>query len=259
MNNYKILLLIFVICIQTISASEDWGKTGHRATGEIAQKYLSKKAQREIDKLLKGQSLAFVANYGDDIKSDGAYRSYSPWHYVNFPFDSTYESHPKSKKGDLIQGIFTCIEILKNETSTEAEKLFHLKMLVHFIGDLHQPLHVGLAEDKGGNDRQVKWFKKGSNLHTVWDTTMIEDYNMSYTELATNATKLSKPQLEELQKGSVVDWMYDSRNLCKQVYENTEKGDKLGYKYMYDYMDVVRSQLQKGGIRLAVLLNDIFG
>ncbi len=258
MKSFKILLLSFVICIQTLSASEDWGKTGHRATGEIAQKYLSKKAQREIDKLLKGQSLAFVANYGDDIKSDNAYRSYSTWHYVNFPFDRTYESHPKSEKGDLVQGIFTCIEMLKSDTSTEAEKIFHLKMLVHFIGDLHQPLHVGLAEDRGGNKHQVRWFKKGTNLHTVWDTTMIEDYNMSYTELAANTAKLSKPQLVELQKGSVEDWMYDSRNLCKQVYENTEIGAKLGYRYMYDYMDVVRSQLQKGGIRLAVLLNDIF-
>jgi hypothetical protein len=259
MKNFKILLLSFFICVQTVGASEDWGKTGHRATGEIAQEYLSKKAKREIDKLLNGQSLAFVANYGDDIKSDNAYRKYYPWHYVNFPFDSTYESHPKSEKGDLVQGIYTCIDILKSETTTEAEKVFHLKMLVHFIGDLHQPLHVGLADDKGGNDRQVTWFKKGTNLHTVWDSTMIEDYSMSYTELAANATKLSNAQLQELQMGSVVDWMYDSRKLCEQIYENTEKGDKLGYRYMYDYMDVVRSQLQKGGIRLAVLLNDIFG
>ncbi|MFT7158778.1 MAG: hypothetical protein ACI8Q1_003812, partial [Parvicella sp.] len=88
MKNFKILLLGFVMCIQNIDASEDWGKTGHRATGEIAQEYLSKKAKREIDKLLNGQSLAFVANYGDDIKSDNAYRKYYPWHYVNFPFDS---------------------------------------------------------------------------------------------------------------------------------------------------------------------------
>lgn len=259
MKNLKIFILIFFIGLQVSVASEDWGKTGHRTTGEIAQKYLTKKAQRSIERLLRGQSLAFVANYGDDIKSDSTYRSYSPWHYVNFPFDSTYEAHPKSEKGDLIQGIQTCIDVLINDDSTESDKVFHLKMLVHFIGDLHQPLHVGMAEDKGGNDRQVRWFKEGTNLHTVWDTTMIEDYNMSYTELATNADVLSQQQLELLQKGTVIDWMYESRNLCKEVYANTQIGDKLGYRYMYDYMNVVRSQLQKGGIRLAVLLNDIFG
>tara|TARA_B110000503_G_scaffold137336_1_gene221376 strand:- start:3964 stop:4743 length:780 start_codon:yes stop_codon:yes gene_type:complete len=259
MKRLKIFLLSFVVCLQTAHAGDDWGKTGHRVTGEIAQKYLSKKAQREIDKLLKGTSLAFVANYGDDIKSDNAYRSYYPWHYVNFPFDSTYELHPKSKKGDLIQGIYTCIEFLKSDTSTEAEKIFHLKMLVHFMGDLHQPLHVGLSEDKGGNDHDVRWFKKRTNLHVVWDTSMIEDYNMSYTELAANASKLSALQLQQYQNGTVIDWMYDSRELCKEIYENIEVGDALGYRYMYDNFNVVRSQLQKGGIRLAVLLNDIFG
>lgn len=259
MKKLYILILATFICLHAADASEDWGKTGHRATGEIAQKYLTKKAQRAIDKLLKGQSLAFVANYGDDIKSDDAYRSYGPWHYVNFPFDSTYEAHPKSDKGDLIRGINTCIEILKNGSSSEADKIFHLKMLVHFVGDLHQPLHVGVAEDKGGNDRQVLWFKDGTNLHTIWDTSMIEDYNMSYSELAENADKLSNLQLQQLQQGTVVDWMYESRNLCKEIYANTEIGDKLGYRYMYDYVKVVRSQLQKGGIRLAVLLNDIFG
>jgi len=259
MKKLNILFLAFLLCVQVAVSSEDWGKTGHRATGEIAQEYLTKKAQRAIDKLLKGQSLAFVANYGDDIKSDAAYRSYGPWHYVNFPFDSTYEAHPKSEQGDLIRGIQTCIEVLKNENSTEADKIFHLKMLVHFIGDLHQPLHVGLAEDKGGNDRQVRWFKDGTNLHTVWDTTMIEDYTMSYTELAKNADKLSNAQLQLLQQGTVIDWMYESRSLCKEIYANTEIGDKLGYRYMYDYMNVVRSQLQKAGIRLAVVLNEIFG
>jgi hypothetical protein len=259
MKKLNILILAALMCIQITVASEDWGKTGHRATGEIAQTYLTKKAQRAIDKLLKGQSIAFVANYGDDIKSDAAFKSYGPWHYVNFPFDSSYEGHPKSEKGDLIRGINTCIEILKNNNSSKEDKIFHLKMLVHFIGDLHQPLHIGLAEDKGGNDRQVRWFKDGTNLHTVWDTSMIEDYNMSYSELAENADKLSNGQLKQLQQGTVVDWMNESRSLCKEIYANTEIGDKLGYRYMYMYINVVRSQLQKGGIRLAGVLNDIFG
>ncbi|RMA58472.1 S1/P1 nuclease [Ulvibacter antarcticus] len=259
MKNYISLLFLIVFSAQTLTATNDWGKTGHRVTGEIAQNYLSKKAQKKISKLLNGASLAFVSNYGDDIKSDDAYRSYSPWHYVNFPFDSTYEAHPKSEKGDLIAGINTCIEVLKNETSSNQEKVFHLKMLVHFIGDLHQPLHIGLAEDKGGNDFQVRWFNDGTNLHTVWDTKMIEDFSMSYTELAKNTDVLTKNELENIQSGKVIDWMNESRALCKEIYASTEIGDKLSYRYIYDHMNTVRSQLQKGGIRLAVLLNNIFG
>jgi hypothetical protein len=207
---------------------------------------------------LDGHSLAFVANYGDDIKSDRAYDHYSPWHYVNFPFGEKYETHPKSEKGDIIQGIEKCITVLKNANSSREDKVFHLKMLVHFMGDLHQPLHIGLADDKGGNDFQVRWFNDGTNLHSVWDYKMLDFYEMSYTEVATNTDVLSKEQVEAIKKGNVIDWMYESRVLCEDIYANTEIGEKLSYNYMYKYMNTLRSQLQKGGIRLAKVLNEIF-
>ena len=127
------------------------------------------------------------------------------------------------------------------------------------MGDLHQPLHVGLAKDKGGNDFQVQWFKEGTNLHAVWDEKIIDQYGMSYSELAANQQKLSKEALAAIQDGNVTDWMYESRTLCRDVYGHTEVGEKLWYGYMYRYANTVREPLQKGGIRLAVLLNDIFG
>jgi hypothetical protein len=255
----KFIAVLLVSLFSTgLFASEDWGKTGHRAVGEIAGKYLSKKAEKQILKLLDGHSLAFVANYGDDIKSDRAYDHYSPWHYVNFPFGEKYETHPKSEKGDIIQGIEKCITVLKNANSSREDKVFHLKMLVHFMGDLHQPLHIGLADDKGGNDFQVRWFNDGTNLHSVWDYKMLDFYEMSYTEVATNTDVLSKEQVEAIKKGNVIDWMYESRVLCEDIYANTEIGEKLSYNYMYKYMNTLRSQLQKGGIRLAKVLNEIF-
>lgn len=257
MKNF--LLFIAIVSLSfSLQAAEDWGRNGHRATGEIAEQHLSRKAKKAISELLDGQSLALVSTYGDEIKSDPKYREYGPYHYVNFPFDSTYEEHPKSEKGDLIVGIQNAIATLESETATKDEKVFQLKMLVHFLGDLHQPLHIGLADDKGGNDFQVRWFGDGTNLHTVWDTKMIEDYNMSYSELAANTKQLSKEELQAIQQGDVLDWMYESRELCKDIYANTEIGEKLWYPYMYRYMDTLRFQLQKGGIRLAVLLNEIF-
>ena len=132
-------------------------------------------------------------------------------------------------------------------------------MLTHFIGDLHQPMHIGLAEDRGGNDFKVQWFNKGTNLHVVWDSKMIDGYGMSYSELADNTKKLSKQQLEAIQNGTVIDWMNESRTLCKEIYTSAEASENLRYSYSYDYMETVRFQLQKGGIRLASLLNDIFG
>ncbi len=258
MKKLPYLFVFFILNSIFLQASEDWGKTGHRATGEIAEKHLTKRAKKEIDKLLSGHSIAFVSNFADEIKSDRSYSKYYPWHYVNFPFYSTYDTHPKNESGDLIVGIETCITILKNEHSTRAEKVFHLKMLIHLIGDLHQPLHNGLAEDRGGNDIQVEWFNEGTNLHTVWDTKMIETYNMSYTELASNTKPLSANQIQELQKGTVIDWMYESKDLCEQVYDSVEEGEKLRYRYSFDYMDTVLFQIQKGGIRLAAILNAIY-
>jgi hypothetical protein len=257
MKKYVPIILIFFFS-NIIIAGEDWGKTGHRVVGEIAEKYLSKKAGKEISRLLNGHSLALVANHGDDIKSDRQYDSFGPWHYVNFPFGEKYENHPKSEDGDIIEGIEKCISILKNDKSSREEKAFYLKMLVHFMGDLHQPLHIGLEEDKGGNDFQVRWFGDGTNLHTVWDSKMIDSYDMSYTELAANTEVLSKEEIEAIAEGSVSDWMYDSRALCENIYKNTEVGGKLGYNYMYENMDSLRKQLQKGGIRLAEILNEIF-
>jgi hypothetical protein len=256
----KLLLLIPFLFFMKSSSDEAvfWGKNGHRATGKIAEKHLTRKAKRSIDKILKGQSLAFVATYADEIKSDKKYNKYYSWHYINMDLDQTYEQAEKNPKGDLVTGINTCIEILNDKNSSDDEKNFHLKMLVHFMGDLHQPMHIGRKEDKGGNSIQVEWFGKGSNLHRVWDTNMIDDWEMSYIELADNADDLSKIQIETIEKGTLIDWVNEVHVVTNEVYNSVEKGENLRYKYSYNHFGTVRTQLQKGGIRLAKVLNDIF-
>ncbi|MGB3345117.1 MAG: S1/P1 nuclease [Aequorivita sp.] len=258
MRKTVIFSFLFLFFTTNLLAADDWGKTGHRVVGEVAEKYLDRRAKKAVSELLDGHSLAFVSNYGDDIKSERKYDSFGPWHYVNFPFGKRYETYPKSERGDIIQGINTSIAILKDNNSSREDKVFYLKMLIHFIGDIHQPLHVGMEEDKGGNDFQVRWFKDGTNLHRLWDSQMIDFYQMSYTELAANANVLSEAEIAAFQSGTVLDWMDESRALCEDIYKNTEIGEKLGYEYMYKYMNPLRDQLQKGGIRLARLLNEIF-
>ena len=255
---YFTILIILISLQLNAFTSPNWGPTGHRTAGVIAEKHLSKKAKKQIDKLLQGESLAFVSTYGDEIKSDDHYRKFYTWHYVNFPFDTKYEDSDKNPKGDIVMGINYCIGILKDPNANMEDKTFYLKLLVHLIGDLHQPLHVGKAEDKGGNDIQVRWHNKGTNLHRVWDSEMIESWNMSYFELASNAKTLSKEQINSIQKGTVLDWTYETQNLSKQVYNSATIGEKLSYKYSYDHFGTVRSQLQKAGIRLAKVLNEIY-
>ncbi|SDR65757.1 S1/P1 nuclease [Gramella sp. MAR_2010_147] len=259
MRNFLLLLVALLIINIGFANDSDWGKTGHRATAEIAENHLNKKAKQAIDDLLNGYGLAFVANYADDIKSDEEYREFGPWHYVNIaPEAKEYRLEEASEDGDLVQAIRKCVEVLKDKNTTRDQKQFYLKMLVHFVGDLHQPFHTGHSEDKGGNDIQVRWFNEGSNIHRVWDSDMINFYQMSYTELALNTKDLSKTQIKSIASGKLLDWVYESRAMAEDLYSGVENGEKLGYSYMYEHMPTVLNQLQKGGIRLAKILNDIY-
>ena len=252
-----LLTLLLLLTLQS-NASNDWSATGHRVVGKIASQYLKSSTKKKIQKLLNNQSLDFVSTFGDEIKSDKRYNKFYTWHYVNMPMDLDYERSEKNPSGDLVTGINYCIEVIKNDTSSDDDKAFYLKLLVHLIGDLHQPMHVGLAEDKGGNDFKVQWFNKDSNLHSVWDGEMIDSYGMSYSELTHNADYVNKTQVKAIQNGTVIDWVNDTHQLTRKVYENVKPNENLRYSYSYDNFGTVRNQLQKAGIRLAKVLNELF-
>lgn len=257
----KLLALLFLSFSFTFANNpiDDWGQTGHRVVGEVASQYLNKKAKRVITQLLNGSSLAYVSTYPDEIKSDKHFDSYSPYHYINMPLGDQYNQAKSNAEGDLYKGIQHAIEVLSDDTASDADKEFQLKLLVHFIGDLHQPMHIGRAEDRGGNSIRLKWFGKNTNLHRVWDTDLIDYFNMSYTEWAINFPKQDWKTQKELQATSVLDWIEESHELVETIYRATPENSSLGYNYTYDYKEILRTQLLKGGIRLAGILNDIFG
>jgi len=252
------LAALFILPLQSNALDDFWGATGHRVVGKIADDYLCGKAKREVKRLLKRKSLAFVSTFADEIKSDKRYNEFYTWHYINMSMDENYEDSKKNTKGDLASGIAYCKKIIVDNNASDDDKAFYLKLLIHLIGDLHQPMHVGLQEDKGGNDFKVQWFYKDSNLHRVWDSEMIENFNMSYNELAENADVLSKQQVKMIQEGSVIDWVNETHQLTKKVYASAKPDENLRYRYSYNHFKTVRSQLQIAGIRLAKVLNDLF-
>lgn len=223
----SIFLLVFITAEASSLPSFDWGKNGHRSTAQIAQNHLKKRAERKINKILNGKSLALISTFGDEVKSDPRYKKYSKWHYLNMTPGKSYAEVKDSIGPNLIWAIQECETKLKDKETSSEDQRFYLKMLVHLVGDLHQPLHVGHGYDYGGNSIKLEWFGHRSNLHRVWDEDLIDSYKMSYTELARNEQQLTKKQLQAIQSGTLLDWMKESQLLAEKVYASAEAGDHL--------------------------------
>lgn len=259
------IIVVMISCVALklnatpLIENDNWGQTGHRVVGYIAEANLSKRALKKIKKLLGGHSIAYYSTYADEIKSERAYNKFGPWHYVNYPMSETYEPDEASEKGDLVQGINTCIQVIQSQDTSKEEKAFHLKLLIHFIGDAHQPLHVGQSEDRGGNNIKVKWFSTSSNLHRVWDSNLIESWGMDAKTLSEELMRgTTVSQRSSFTKGNTIEWIEESHQIALDVYNSAEDGDRLGYRYSYDHNSLLFEQLRKGGYRLAKLLEELF-
>jgi hypothetical protein len=248
---YLLLLLCFVA-----SQSFGWGATGHRATGWVAEQYLSAKAKKKIYALLGQESLAMASNWMDEIRSDSTYDYASDWHWVTIENGKTYDQSPKNPKGDVIMTLERLISELNSHKLDRKKEIEALKMVVHLIGDIHQPLHVGCCDDQGGNKVKVKWFRNDSNLHRVWDSDMIDDTKLSYTELAQALGAVGKDDAAKWQKSNVRDWATESMTYRKEVYDI--KDGNLSYRYGYLHLQTAKDQMLKAGVRLAGILNQIY-
>ncbi len=247
-------VILLVLVSFTVFA---WGPTGHRVTGHIAEKYLTKKARKAVRQVLGGQSLAMVSTWMDEVRSDTTYDYMADWHWVTIPDGMTYEQAEKNLHGDVIQTLERLIAELKSRKLSPRQEQEYLKILVHLVGDIHQPLHVGRGDDRGGNDIKVMWFRTDSNLHRVWDSDMIDDTRLSYTELAESLLPPADSVRNAWQKNSVRDWANESMQYRKDVYDTGN--NRLGYPYSYKYFHIVRERLLQAGIRLAGVLNEIYG
>lgn len=252
-------IVVVILALLFTNESFGWGLTGHRVVGLIAERHLNKKARKQIEEILKNESIAEVSNYMDFIKSDATFRKMSPWHYATIPNGKKYEEVGTPEEGDIIQTIQRLIDELKAKEFSDMDEAFALKCLIHLVGDIHQPLHVGNGEDKGGNDVSLQYFGTKTNLHSVWDQKMIDGQQYSYVEYANWIDHVTKVQEELWSSTSVMDWAYESMQLRNQCYETIPSNYKLSYQYVYDNIELVNQRLLQAGIRLASLLNEIYG
>ncbi len=260
---FKKLLLIglfFYLPFQTMA----WGVIGHRVVGEIADKYLTSTARAKILKILGTESIAMVSNWADFIKSDSSFKYVDSWHYINLDSGLSHKDVLDYLNKDTAVDLYTrtnfLVKELKKKNLPNDKKAFYLKLLIHFVGDLHQPMHVGGKSDLGGNTIRVLWFNEPSNLHRTWDEHLIEFQQLSYTEYTkainhTNAALRKKWQAENMS-----EWFYQSYEIGQQLRtEIKQPNQRLSYQYNFNHIATLNRRLLQGGVRLAALLNEIFG
>ena len=252
-------ILFTYLPLQTMA----WGMLGHRVVGQIADSYLTKKARKNIELILGGESVAMASTWADFIKSDPAYNYLSAWHYVDFDQPMAYPQMQSFLKQDTAVDAATKLNLiisqLKNKNLEPDKKLLYLRMLIHIVGDVHQPMHTGHTEDKGGNGFKLFWFNKPTNLHALWDSEMIDDQQLSYTEYANWINRSTKEQRTALQHDEISKWLYESSQISEKLYTEIKPEAHLSYRYTFDHIAIANQQLLKGGIRLAGILNELFG
>lgn len=241
------------------------GQNGHRVTGEIAEIYLTDSAKRQINEILNNESLAEISTYVDQMRSEQTeywQKTSKPFHYVTVPDGKTYDQVVAPPQGDAVTALEKYRKVLLDSNSTRDEKSLAIKWIVHIIADLHQPLHAGNGLDRGGNNFKVKFFGFDTNLHSVWDTHMIENFGLSYSEMTDwLARKITK---EKVKQWNAIDprvWIKESVEIRQTIYpEKRENQDEieLWYSYSHKHLPTLKVRMQQAGVRIAHYLNDIF-
>lgn len=234
-----------------------WGQKGHDTVTCIAENHLTPTAKATIDSLLSGRSMVYYANWLDNASHTPEYAYSKTWHYKNIDADETYRSARKNPKGDIVEAINTQYEILRNPSAPAEDRTLALKMVIHLVGDIHQPMHMGRASDLGGNRHNLKYFNNATNLHRVWDSQVLEGgHKWSYTEWQQQLDRITPAQEKELAAdGNPEAWGKESYEIAKTIYDQTPVNHNVTYDYIAKWTPVIEQRLLSAGIRLADLLN----
>lgn len=274
-------ILVVLLCLGVASPAFAWSGLGHRLVGELAQRHLSPEASAQVAMLLQGEAeptLAGVANWADTLRNDDPprFKATSRWHYINAKgggcgFDPARDC---SDGGCVVSAIEAQRAILADDTQPREVRRDALKFIVHFVGDIHQPMHAGDRDDAGGNRFQVslrtdlepeayardKYARgvMGTNLHAVWDYYLLGESRLSLQQYAQRLDALPWPPAAETSKLDPIGWAGESCSLivASDIYPLQHKMDQ---RYIAQWRPVAERRVRLAGWRLAELLNETLG
>ena len=257
---------LLILLSLAASPAFGFGGQGHRVIGALAEAQLSAAARSAVHELIGGQSLAEASTWADAMREtpdDPVFWGYdhaANWHFVNIPEGQDYARSRKHPAGDAFAALLAFSAVLEggplprgaigdavrrylDGASREQIEAFALRFLIHLVGDLHQPLHVGYEEDRGGNAIALRWFGRPTNLHRVWDSQLLAQAGRGDRAWLArlNALDLSLPEARR-----------------REIYA-VERGTDLGQAYVDTWSPLLERQLLVAGLRLAALLERLFG
>lgn len=238
-----------------------WGFFGHKTVATIAENHLTPEAKTAIKVLLGTESLVDVASWADEVRNQPEYKSTAGWHFVNLPVGLSRSQFKDSiqaiKNENLLTALALNESIIRDSAATKAQKTVALKFIVHLVGDAHQPMHVSRAEDKGGNTIQVQFDGKGTNLHSLWDSRLLDHQGLSILQLS-EKDNVGKSKIRKWQRATPIDWLFESYKISSKLYEEVAQNNKLDEAYYQSHIGIVNKRMEIGGIRLAGELNELF-
>ena len=246
-----------------------WGFGQHRVIARIAEKYLTAETRAEVLAILGPNiTLSDVSVWADLVKE---FRPHTrPWHYINYPLELDEPDFDvmDTPRGNVLAAIETRIAILGNSQSNRESREEALKFLVHLVGDIHQPLHCGIGEDRGGNTIRVTWRGELSNLHAVWDSGLFPVEDAQVNRLAESLVEdISPEDREKIMKGTPLNWLVESHRLVRETCypqqthsafpDSKKTSSQLSGRYIQRNRPIAERRVTEAGLRLAWLLNNI--
>lgn len=256
--------ILLLLCSLPVSG---WGAKGHDIVASVAEQHLTLRTRRALNKILDGQTIVYYSSWMDNVQNSpywkGGYDATKTWHYANIDKGETYQSMRKNPKGDVVTALDSLTREFREHRSEMSDSLKRdcIRIIVHLVGDIHCPMHAGRLSDLGGNRTRVRWFGQNTNLHSVWDSKMIESARKwSYTEWTDQIDRADRKERRDISKGTFEDWLTETSACASEIYEYVESRSdtNLSYQFVYDFTPMLEERLTVAGYRLAFVLNSLF-
>jgi len=251
MKHLKLLILaFFTFTLQTESFA--WSRDGHHMVAEVAFQLLSPEAREKLKEALGNTSIDDAATWMDEQRGgNNAYQYLSTTHYINIEKGDKLDPF---QKGNIYTELNTVINELEKGKAPADFKL-DLEILIHLVGDIHQPLHDGYGNDKGGNSVSVSLLGRNTNLHSVWDGGIIQIEHINTQTILNQYAKLSPSQINSLKPTNPAAWIAESRAYLDQIYSFSNS--TIDEAYIQKAIPIIENQLLKAAIRLAAILEKV--